>query len=181
MKYKTLTLLGTLALSQLTISCNKKEADGANSEENVPAQGEQKQSMSESGDETSLSEGEDSFEAVSDDIVKMVETMTQTLSMAKDAESANSAMTKLDALANEANGYAERLKALGKPNEEQVKLVNDKMQKVESEMNQEMMATMTTIMQNPEVAEIIQKGLLEFAEKTAAMDEISKEYFGNTE
>ena len=172
MKYKTLTLLGALAFSQLSVSCSKKQTEGTDYQESASTQNEQKKSMSDSGD---------SYEAVSDDIVKMVETMIAALSMAKDEESANSAVTKLNDLADKANSYAERLESLGKPDAEQAKLVNEKMKKVQEEMNKEMMTTMGNIMQNPEVAAIIQKGLLEFAEKTAPMEKISKEYFENAQ
>lgn len=115
----------------------------------------------------------DTADSLSDELVANMGELVAAIDTAKDRESAEKAATKIGEIGDEFTAIAKRMDALGDPSEEDKKLVGSKRDKAEDEMKEKMMATMETVMANPEVAPIIGKAMEDFGNK---MDEADKTF-----
>ncbi len=116
----------------------------------------------------------DTFESLSDEMISQMNELTIAIESAKDKESAEKAVARIDEIADEIKSIAERMEALGEPSEDEVKAVKEKWEAAEKENNEKMTAAMKTLISNREVAEILGKGMMEFGKKLESTEETFK-------
>jgi len=108
---------------------------------------------------------EDSYEAVGEDALKMLDQVLVILKGIKDEETANAAVVQFKLMEQAGKGLAKRAEALGKPTEEQKKALEEKFMPKMKAFQQGMMAEFMRILSDPELLDSLTP-LMEELEKS---------------
>jgi len=107
----------------------------------------------------------DSAESLTDELITGMNKLADTIGSATDKGTAEAAAKKIAALGDDFSAIAGRMDKLDTPSEEEKKALDIKMTKASEEMKKKMQGSMTTLMQNPEIAEILAPAMMEFGQR----------------
>jgi len=147
------------ASASLFVSCDKKE-DAESSD----------------GEGTEAVVKKDTPDSLTDEMIAGMNKLADVFSSAKDKESAEAAVTKIDAIADEFAAIAGRMDKLDTPTDEEKLALDAKMDKASDDMQKKMAGTMTTLMQNQEVAQILGPAMQKFGERMAEHDKVFERF-----
>ncbi len=138
--------------------------------------GEKKDAASGDSDGAAAVVKKDTPDSLTDEMIVQMGAFSDAIMSAKDKASSEAAVKKIEGVSDKIDGIAARLDKLETPSEEEKIALDEKMDKSQDAMKEKMGAVMPTIMQNPEVGEIIGPALQKFAERMKSNDKVFKRF-----
>ena len=105
----------------------------------------------------------DTADSLSDEMVVQMNALSEALATAKDKETAEAAVVKINKISDNMTAISQRLAKVGKPTEKEQAALVEKMTGVQTKMQEAMVG----VMQSPEAAAIIMPAMMEFGKKMA--------------
>ena len=156
---QSIFLCAAFASMSLFVSCDKKE-----------------EAESSDGDSTAAVAKKDTPDSLTDEMIAGMNKLADAMSSAKDKESAEAAVKKIEAVADEFAALAGRMDKLETPTEEEKEALNTKMDKASEEMEKKMGGVMSAMMQNQEIAQIIGPAMQKFGERMSEHDKVFERF-----
>lgn len=154
---KTILLCTAFATTSLFVSCDDKKDAG-------------------SGDSGGAAAVVDTPDTLTDEIIVQMNALADAMVSAKDTDSAEAAVTKIEGISDKLDDIAARMDKLETPSEEKKKALDEKMDKATEGMQEKVGGAMTTVMGNPDVAKILGPAMQKFGERMKENDKIFERF-----